>query len=381
MNKKNKVASILVILGIIFTLIGSTFAYFNATLVGNAPVNATSYKFDLSLNVNLVNPSTAPSHGYNLVPLDESDIPAAISGNCTDNDGYAACRIYELVFTNNSGQAVTLNGQLAPTTNTFTNLKYSTTAIGAQKSTLTAGNDLGTSSVTAGFQNLTIPIGTSRMYVMIYLNSLNTAQPINGNATLNAAVSFVDASGGNQLYAQFGPDYVYTGYNGTNATIGQPISVTTYQSPEAAMAALKTAGDGTTNYPFFLAHVLGANDNVSESYVGFVVTSEMAASNPGMVAGTYYLRGGDNGASFVENAKTIYDAFGGVGCYLDGNSGGNPYTTTPSSFFYCKVSGLLANANSNGNVSAAVIAGFDCGVDSGGVSNCVVNVVGGGGEN
>ena len=111
-------------------------------------------------------------------------------------------------------------------------------------------------------------------------------------------------------------------------------------------------------------------DGVAESYVGFVVTSEMAANNPGMVAGTYYLRGGDNGASFVENAKTIYDAFGGVGCYLDGNSGGNPYTTTPSSGFGCIVSGLNANAYSDGRVRAADDAGFNCRVGSYGISYC-----------
>ena len=95
-----------------------------------------------------------------------------------------------------------------------------------------------------------------------------------------------------------------------------------------------------------------ASNVVTESYVGFVVTPAMAKANPGMVAGTYYLKGGDNGASFLDNAKTIYDAFGGVGCYLDDNSGGNPYTTTPSFGFYCIVSGLGATAESDGLVRA-----------------------------
>ena len=117
---------------------------------------------------------------------------------------------------------------------------------------------------------------------------------------------------------------------------------------------------------------------MTESYVGFVVTPAMATANPGMTAGTYYLKGGDDGRSFLDNAKTIYDAFGGVGCYLDGNSGGNPYTTTPSSYFYCGVSGLYANANSDGNVYAGDNAGSSCEVSEDGHSNCSVN--GGGGN-
>ena len=50
------------------------------------------------------------------------------------------------------------------------------------------------------------------------------------------------------------------------------------------------------------------------------MTQEMATANPGMVAGTYYLKGGDDGKAFLDNAKIIYDAFGGVGCSSDNTS-------------------------------------------------------------
>ena len=91
-----------------------------------------------------------------------------------------------------------------------------------------------------------------------------------------------------------------------------------------------------------------------------------------MVAGTYYLKGGDDGKAFLDNAKIIYDAFGGVGCYLDGESGGNPYTTTPSSVFYCFVSGLGARANSNGHVVAYSGSYSGCNVYPGGSSVCAL---------
>ena len=217
-------------------------------------------------------------------------------------------------------------------------------------------------------------------------------------------------------------DYNVQGYN--SVWIGQPISNNiltndTYNTPTLAMAALETAGGGTTDYPFFLKHKIGDGtlwclieydsgvatggsycihstqtacnadisnwehdnitytciqnnftDSVSESYVGFVITETMAANNPGMTAGTYYLKGGDNGASLLANAKVIYDAFGGVGCYLDGGFGGDPYTGTPSSSFYCDVSGLRTYTSLN--ESFFTTDGSDCRVSKDGKSDCSV---------
>ena len=100
------------------------------------------------------------------------------------------------------------------------------------------------------------------------------------------------------------------------------------------------------------------------------MTPEMVTADPGMVAGTYYLKGGDDGKAFLDNAKIIYDAFGGVGCSLDGTEGGNPYTTSPSSNFYCSVSGLGAGANSNGYVYAYDSSNLGCEINAAGSSYC-----------
>ena len=104
-------------------------------------------------------------------------------------------------------------------------------------------------------------------------------------------------------------------------------------------------------------------DSVSESYVGFVVTETMASNNPGMTPGTYYLKGGDNGASFIDNAKTIYDAYGGVGCTV------NPYTTTPSSSFTCNISALRVYVNLDGR-ALVFDSGLYCDVNHGGNAVC-----------
>ena len=215
--------------------------------------------------------------------------------------------------------------------------------------------------------------------------------------------------------------------------IGQtmPVGITAYNTPEAAITALETAysnanSGATASLPFFLKHTVadgtlwcadeydngtatgnsfcifpsqaacnsgvseGEYDNitftcventftcgVTESYVGFTITSAMATANPGMTAGTYYLRGGDNGAAFLTNAKTIYDAFGGVVCSGDSNlpaTYDSTYNPSPSYGFGCGVSGVRAYAYSDGTVGADNRAGWGCGVRGYGVSNCGVGV-------
>ena len=154
--------------------------------------------------------------------------------------------------------------------------------------------------------------------------------------------------------------YVYTVNNvnntGTKVTIGQaiPNGITQYLTPAAAMSAFN-------NRPLYLKHLI-TNGAVEASYVGFVVTPEMASANPGMTAGTYYLKGGDGGSSFLANAKTIYDAFGS-------NCESNPYTTTPSSDFNCYVSCLGASASSVGYVDAYDVS-MQCEVDNDSTSYC-----------
>ena len=58
------------------------------------------------------------------------------------------------------------------------------------------------------------------------------------------------------------------------------------------------------NKTFYLKHVI-VDDIPTESYVGFIVTPAMATANPGMTAGTYYLRGLDT-YDVNDNCKNQY---------------------------------------------------------------------------
>ena len=264
---------------------------------------------------------------------------------------------------------------------------------------------------------------TEIYYLWIWLDAEET-----DSATMNQ--NFNMKLGGECTDAVSRELYTVNIYNGNaedlnSVYIGQKLSnnIVTYNTPDEAMNALKTAGGGTKNYPFFLKHTItdgslwyatnsvqglaaaptspypsciyetssecnskiqngyvckenAFTQGVLESYVGFVVTPEMATANPGMVAGTYYLKGGDDGKAFLDNAKIIYDAFGGVGCYLDDTPGGNPYTTTPSSIFRCDASGFDAGvgAHSNGYVGAIVASGSCCYVNQDGYSTCELDM-------
>lgn len=85
-----------------------------------------------------------------------------------------------------------------------------------------------------------------------------------------------------------------------------------------------------SGHNFFLRHEITASDLIDNSSVGFVLNG-----NP------YYLTGGDGGASFSINKATLLEAFGSNNCNVETN------------YIYCTVSGLDADADDEGIVSAS----------------------------
>ena len=407
MDKNKKIITVLMILTIVFTIMGGTFAYWAWSSNTSQKINIT---FTLASDF-----SCAADGGGNITSNDVSLIPTVVSDKTTGNyikrevkvtptinteDKTIHMNLWLDIITLDSGLSNSVNFKYAFTTSSTSNTEGVVSSgnfngkVANDKVNLFRSKDY-TSSTTETY------------YLWIWLDAAET-----DSATMNQ--KFNMKLGGECTDAV--SRGIYTA-NTENVWLGQPISssITTYNTPDEAMNALKTIGDGTTSYPFFLKHTIAdgslwyatnsvqglssapsypsciyetsseCNSKISdgyvckenaftqgvlESYVGFVVTSEMATANPGMVAGTYYLKGGDAGKAFLDNAKTIYDAFGGVGCYLDGTSGGNPYTTTPSSEFFCFVSGLGAYAYSFGGVNAYADSNSRCYVIPDGYSAC-----------
>ena len=103
---------------------------------------------------------------------------------------------------------------------------------------------------------------------------------------------------------------------------------------------------------------------ITESYVGFIVTEEMATVNEGMQIGTYYLRREDSEASFIENMNKIKEVF-------DYSNHPDRCLGDQTSSFRCSVSGLGASASSDGYVEVRGLHGCSCYVNSSGSSGCV----------
>ena len=400
MNKQDKTIIFIIIAVAIIAVIGGTYAYW--TWVSNSTQNTTvTFTTGAGFSCSANGGGNITSNDIALAPTTCTDTARAIkrtvtvSPTITQNDGDIYLDMWLKVNSIGSGLAASQNFKYALTTSGTSCTSGTVVAQGNFNGT--AANDQKTLLHEKAYSSTT----TETYYLWIWLDAAETSSATQGQ-------SFNISLGG--LCTNQAPNYVYTanlydenatGWNSVWLGQTMPNGITEYNTKEAAMAALKTAGGGSTDYPFFLRHKKGdgtlwcannttegitaciyqtqtecnnevaddfGNDwtcqqstytnGVSESYVGFVVTPTMAANNTGMTAGTYYLKGGDNGRSYNENKATLLSAFG------------SSYCTDYSSYFRCGVSGLRADAYSDGDVSANDDAGSYCNVNGGGSSNC-----------
>lgn len=179
--------------------------------------------------------------------------------------------------------------------------------------------------------------------------------------SLSFAVTYVQASSN---AVERPPVYKYT-VSSIETHIGQviPNGVIQYNTPLDAMLAFN-------NRNFYLKHGL-KNGIVTESYVEFVVTDEMASLRPGMTAGTYSLRG--NGASYNSSTNSYNDD----SVYYETNKAtllrafGSTYCEDNSTYFDCSSGNFYANVRSNGAVSA-IADNWCCHVIDSGTSVCEI---------
>ena len=205
-------------------------------------------------------------------------------------------------------------------------------------------------------------------FSVTYAQSDNTATPVSHPQTVYTA---------NIWYGD-----ISTILDGTNTSvvwIGKaiPNSITTYQTPELAIAALKQASENVDG-PFFLKHTV-TNNIVTDSYAGFVITPEMAQDNPDMTAGTYYLKSEKTYEYVNDSWQCISQYDDGNGKCLDPGYNANKATllsafgsyncSDSSSYFECNVPGLEAYVDSDGFVG---VHGHDwyCDAYSDGYSVC-----------
>ena len=401
---------------IVVALIGATFAYWSWETTSG---QRTAVSFTIGNGF-----SCSADGGGNIT---SSDVMLAPS-TCT-NETYAIKRTVKVNTTQNAGKKIYLDMNLK--VNSIgtglagtTNFKYALTTgsnsctDGVVKTGNFSGATTNTEKPLLSNKEYTTTTSNDTYYLWIWLDAAETSSATQ-NQTFNISLSGTctdEEPSISTVYTANLYDNNVQGYN--SVWIGQtiPTAITQYSTPAAAISSLESAyasanSGATASLPFYLKHTVGngslwcasgtdgysyciysteaeCNANVSgwnyddvtyscvnntvtngviESYVGFEVSSTMATANPGMTEGTYYLKGGDNGASYEENKATLLSAFGST------------YCTEYSSNFRCYVSGLDAGAYSYGNVIAKEASGSGCGVSENGYSHCEVYSSSGGG--
>ena len=198
-NKYNKLIIILLfVFGIIFTIIGATFAYFAASAnSGVNDISGSSYRLDMSLDVTSI-------RSGDLVPTADNLIATSLAGNykCVDQRNYGLCSLYKITFANNS-TAETMVGYLktSSTTYTTTNLRYR-----LYDENYNSVSDIGTVGITANTMNyfksgannvsVTIPAnGTKDYYLVIWLHDIGENQLEDQNKSYTGSITFTSQSG------------------------------------------------------------------------------------------------------------------------------------------------------------------------------------------
>ena len=158
--------------------------------------------------------------------------------------------------------------------------------------------------------------------------------------------------------------YTLLGDVSKNSTI--PNNVTVYNRPDLALSAWnRIAG---SSRPYYIKHILDDNSRVSESYIVFIVSEELASANTGLRAGTYYLRGGvdelslssDNRVVYNDNIRILEKAYGSS----------TNYCRKYASDIHCYASGLNINVGANGQLDIRWGSSYSCNIEDDGLSYC-----------
>ena len=349
-DKQRKISITLFVLAIVFTIVGSTLAYWNWQTGLNDQTNVTfTVTSGFSCGADGGEPITS-----------EQKILAPTS--CT-NENYAFQRTIVTNVTNNRDGSVYLDlylqvNSIGAGLTASDNFKYALTeqANDCTHNIVSQGtfNGVTDNGKVYLFRESEYPTtGNHTYYLYVWLDAAETDSATQ-NQTFN--ISLNGDCSDNSPWVYTVNMYDEEDKENTTIKIGNaiPDTITQHQTPAAAMASLN-------NWPYYLKHLV-SNGIVTESYVEFVVTPEMAGSNSGMTAGTYALKGGDNGASYTTNYAIITTAFGSNNC--------EKYNESAS----CHMSNLnfIANIYSDGNVDACDFDDNGCYVNNDGTSFCAV---------
>ena len=370
-KNKRKLNYLIVIILLLLVSVGYAILSTNLNILGSSQINAPTWDIhweNVSVKTGSVS-ATTPTIDTNKTTVNYS-VTLTIPGD-----------YYE--FTVDAVNAGTIDGMVSVVSNKLNETEI-TTLPNYLEYSVTYEDDIDIAP------NHLLEAGTSEKYKVHvgYKKDISVSDIQATPQTLNLSFSVTYVQSDSNAVPKPEP-YVYTvnkydysatnpKYNGVWLNQTFPISITKYQTASDALAAI--ASDSSKDLPFYLKHKI-ENGIVTESYVEFVVTEEMAQANTGMVAGTYTLRGEKTydpdthtwlvDESYISpyyetNKEAIKTAFG----YATNSSRCSESGTGRSSSFYCSVSGLSADFSANGYVLADDAGGSRCSVNVNGSSHC-----------
>jgi hypothetical protein len=206
------------------------------------------------------------------------------------------------------------------------------------------------------------------------------------NLTIAFDVTYVQADSNTQDIGHLN-GIIYTGnryiesepgYNSVWMHKGYPTNITYYETPEGAINEL--ASNSSLNLLSYVKHKV-EKGIVTESYVEFIITEDMAQDNPGMVPGTYSLRAyksydpitsswlveeGFINPYYESNIEVMKTAFG----YATDSSRCAQGDEGRHVYYQCSVNGLFTTSWQNGGVTANIDDFSYCRVGNYGYGYC-----------
>ena len=220
-NSKRIFITVTLILLLIISTTGATYAYFAISASNSTVVTGTTAEVGLTLDVREETLKT-PNTGV-MVPQLATAIGSAINttNKCVDGNGNIVCKVYEITITNNSTAAIEVNGTISFASGTngvalASNLKWrrteSTTALAsattgsyaaAGVTAAAATTDLiaGTAcTVGSGTDCTSVSLGANgsqKYYIVVWINEISTGDQygVDGNRTFVGTIAFTASNG------------------------------------------------------------------------------------------------------------------------------------------------------------------------------------------
>lgn len=217
-RKKNKIMffSILVVLTLIFSVAGVTYAFFSAVATSNEYIKGSSAYTSEAFGLEIAQVSDGTG---SMVPLLDSSIPTAVAGNgtqtCIDAQGNTICKVYSIKITNKMNAKLNVTGDIVLEAVDMPNLKWASgTSATTGFPTGPAGQGTGTynpKSVTR-FADVALDSSvtlldldedglldkTKMYYIVIWISEINTSQTdcndFTGTVTFNGYIRGGDGS-------------------------------------------------------------------------------------------------------------------------------------------------------------------------------------------